>query len=523
MAVTAFETGEARPARVAGPAWSRPGLEIAAGRFPLGVERHILAMADVLVPGITTVTPHARYYALHGLVARTAADRSLDVDETDSLRRRCEVVMALASRPHQHSETGDVLPGAHGADALVRNVPAGPIDLAAAARSGPGGFAESARGFLNPYQASEVDLQVITSDANPQPGRRYDDGAVRDALGDVIDIADAGTLDPADLDGLGHLCVCAGAEASDGAWLGTLLSAADAPRASRAGGRRETLRAFGRVLQTHDVDSPARQVAELLAYGDFAAGDPVVSQLDTARAWRGALLRNYSVGAWRQLWRWLVDQVHFSQGLTADELAAAFAAEVPRGTVGQFLSSLPAARLPSGEPAPAELELRGAELSEPHCSLAVLAIGAERSEQLTGRVREAFLGRAGVADLAPGWMALRLADNRGQQLRDFVVDLTANLLARAERISQQKARRNDDGTLWLPTRLHQRGRLLFTTGREGTRPDLPHPDRCGPLTEEPQSAPEGRRMSEPTTATTITLTDVTDASGRRTGPVPRLR
>ncbi|MEW3744802.1 hypothetical protein QOZ75_29440, partial [Pseudomonas aeruginosa] len=92
----------------------------------------------------------------------------------------------------------------------------------------------------------------------------------------------------------------------------------------------------------------------------------------------------------------LVDEVHSNQGITADELAAEFAAEVPHGTVGQFLTSLPAAQLPSGAPAPAELQLRGAGLSEPHCSLAVLAIGAERSEQLAGRVREAFLGRAGV-------------------------------------------------------------------------------------------------------------------------------
>ena len=62
-----------------GPIWSAPGLDIAAGRYPLAVERHVMRMANLLVPGVTTVTPHARYYALHGLIAdeRTAWNGAL--------------------------------------------------------------------------------------------------------------------------------------------------------------------------------------------------------------------------------------------------------------------------------------------------------------------------------------------------------------------------------------------------------------------------------------------------------------
>jgi hypothetical protein len=52
------------------------------------VERHILAMADELVPGVTTVTPPSRCYALHGLVAATAAARGLDEAAAEDLRRR---------------------------------------------------------------------------------------------------------------------------------------------------------------------------------------------------------------------------------------------------------------------------------------------------------------------------------------------------------------------------------------------------------------------------------------------------
>jgi hypothetical protein len=45
------------------------------GRFPLSVERHVMSMADRLVPGVTTVTLNARYYCWHGLVAAEVKSR----------------------------------------------------------------------------------------------------------------------------------------------------------------------------------------------------------------------------------------------------------------------------------------------------------------------------------------------------------------------------------------------------------------------------------------------------------------
>jgi hypothetical protein len=59
-------------ADVAGPAWSSTESGTYPGRFPLSVERHVMGMADRLVPGVTTVTLNARYYCLHGLVAAEA-------------------------------------------------------------------------------------------------------------------------------------------------------------------------------------------------------------------------------------------------------------------------------------------------------------------------------------------------------------------------------------------------------------------------------------------------------------------
>lgn len=95
---------------VLGPAWSSHDLEIRAGRFPLSVEGHLMNMTARLVPGATTVTTGARYYTLHGFVARTAAERGLDDEETLGLLRRCEVVVAAASELHPAPD----LPSSHG-------------------------------------------------------------------------------------------------------------------------------------------------------------------------------------------------------------------------------------------------------------------------------------------------------------------------------------------------------------------------------------------------------------------------
>jgi hypothetical protein len=80
-----------------GPSWSTEGLDRAAGRYPLSVERHVMRMAELLVPGVTTVTPHARYYALHALIAVEAARRGLAEGQIQDLLRRAEVVVAAVS------------------------------------------------------------------------------------------------------------------------------------------------------------------------------------------------------------------------------------------------------------------------------------------------------------------------------------------------------------------------------------------------------------------------------------------
>lgn len=122
---------EKAPELVEGPIWSRPGLDVAAGRYPLSVERHVMRMVDHLVPGVTAVTPHARYYALHGLIATQADAEGLAVPVAQSLLRRAEVALAAVSFAH-HPQALEWLPRAHGVDALTRRLRAGTITMSEA-------------------------------------------------------------------------------------------------------------------------------------------------------------------------------------------------------------------------------------------------------------------------------------------------------------------------------------------------------------------------------------------------------
>src|SRR5689334_2313648 len=89
---------------VSGPAWSEAGSATYPGRFPLSVERHVMSMVDRLVPGVTTVTLNARYYALHGLVAAEARRHDLSEPDAVGLMRRAEVVIGAVSARHLRLE-----------------------------------------------------------------------------------------------------------------------------------------------------------------------------------------------------------------------------------------------------------------------------------------------------------------------------------------------------------------------------------------------------------------------------------
>ena len=441
-------------------------MEVAAGRYPLSVERHVMRMVDHLVPGVTAVTPHGRYYALHGLVAAESDDLDLAVPDASALLRRAEVALAAVSYAHHPSDLG-WLPRAHGMDRLSGRLQQGIVPLAEAAVAGPGGYVESAWGFWGAYAGSETSLGVLSPGARPTAGPELDESAVRAGLAGLLELARQNSLVTADLAQFTEtLCVCSGRRSPDGRWLARLMCSQHegVTSGSRADVRRQTVTLLARAVLAHPVRSFTRDVGDALAFGPFLTADKVTSNVAAAPVWRGVVLRNYSVGAWRRLWSWLVEQV---DGLiTTDELAERFAQALPDITVQQFLASIPATEDADGNPLPTERELRHADTALPLAELGVLAAGAQRTQELHGRTRDAFLGQRGV-ELGPEWMYRRLEEARPLPLRDFVRRVCADLLARSQRVALSKARRRPDGSLWLPTRLHERGDQLFKTSDEG--------------------------------------------------------
>jgi hypothetical protein len=448
---------------IEGPQWSAEGLDIRSGRYPLSVERHVMRMADLLVPGVTTVTPHARYYALHALIADEAAARQLSIPAAQDLLRRAEVALAAVSYGHDHQNPW--LPRAHGTDALAASLHDGEIDMDEASQPRKGGYVRNVWGFWNPYAASEVTLRILSRGDMPLPGDACDAASVRSALGGLLELARQRQLNPASLDGSEELCVCSGGRAADGRWLAQLLCAR-ASDASRAGSsaRQETIRLMARVMQTHEIEDPAGDVLPIFAFGNYITSDTVTDDLAVTPVWRGVALRNYAVGAWRRLWSWMVEQVDGLMPVVGftDRFCEAF----PAQTVGAFLAQLPATVTANGAPAPAEEHLRSSDLPLPVRELAVLAASSRRVDELSGRVGDAFLGQRGV-ELGPEWVARRIDEARAMPLRDFTRRLAVDLLVRARRVALSKARREADGKLWLPARLHERGDLLYRTSLEG--------------------------------------------------------
>jgi hypothetical protein len=448
---------------VEGPEWSAPGLDISAGRYPLSVERHVMRMADLLVPGVTTVTPHARYYVLHALVATESAARHLGIPEAQDLLRRAEVALAAVSYAHSHENPW--LPRAHGTDALAGQLHSGEIDMAQVSQPSKGGYVRNVWGFWNPYAASEVTLRILSPANMPVPGESCDAAAVRSGLGGLLDLARERRLIVHDLENYKELCVCSGGRGTDGRWLARLLCARDSDtNREGASARQDTIRLLARLMQTHDIQNPSLDALPVLAFGNFITSDVVTGALAVTPVWRGVALRNYAVGAWRRLWSWMVEQV---EGLTpVGDFIDRFCDVFPDQTVDGFLRGLPETVSPDGAPAPAEQYLRSSDLPLPVREFAVLVASSKRVDELSGRVRDAFLGQRGV-ELGPEWVSRRLSEARIMPLRDLARRLAADLLVRAQRVALSKARRRADGTLWLPTRLHERGDLLYRTSHEG--------------------------------------------------------
>jgi hypothetical protein len=431
-----------------------------------------MGMADRLVPGVTTVTLNARYYCLHGLLAAEAKSQELgESDAAQELLRRAEVVVGAVSARHWHQDPGAhaALSRPHGYDMIAPQVRAGSVDITAL--STPGRYATSKWGFRPPYRGSEAVLQ-ITTDVGNAPGEQFDAAAVTAGLGDVLRLAPLSNLTTDVLDDHAHLCVCQSAVSSDGDWLARLLAqpGISDQRRTRAWTRRQTLRAVGRCVELISVDRAGIDIAKFLAYDEAVTQDAVLTSTLVAAQWRGAILRNYSVGAWRDLWAWLVNEG--ISGLTPRaKLGDLFADGLPDQTVETFSAQLPATRTPGGQPAPAELDpdLDGTEL--PEWCLSILLLGARRSRELAGDELAGFQGHTADdinEELAPAWLASQADARCDQSVRDFARWLADLMINRSQRLALRKARPDrKTGILKIPSRVYLRDDFIFRGSSEG--------------------------------------------------------
>src|SRR5687768_6991381 len=134
-----------------GPGCSCRGIEHRSGRYPLQVEGPALRVAELLVPGISSVTRYVRYYALYAALAAHAAEHSLDGVAYRRLLRRSEVGLAGVSLEHDDPETW---PGmAHAVDKVRHSLDGDVLDVEAAARLNGGDRTYSPRrsGFWSQY------------------------------------------------------------------------------------------------------------------------------------------------------------------------------------------------------------------------------------------------------------------------------------------------------------------------------------------------------------------------------------
>lgn len=441
---------------VEGPAWTGFGVQESAGRYPLRVETAVGNVVGRLLPGVITTTRHARMYSLHTLAWATAHERSLNRAEAEQLVRRCEVV--VAGIHHFHEQHRVVLSTAHGEGALWRFLADDRLDVAAAAeRNGL-----SVDGFAGVYVGPCVAIGALTAEPYPRAGVRADLAAIRTGLGELLELAESPSLSVSELRAAGHLCLCEVADSADGRWLRRVL-AEDAE--DRPDDRSRQLTCLLLLQALHDGPS-SNATAAFRDHWAFGApeGDPDMDERAMAAAlWRAAALRNFSVGAWRALWRWLAGQLN-TEPMTAEQLGDRLADTLDDVAVDELIDGLPT-RMNGASILPAETAL-ATEPGTPMRWVRELALGAQRLRDLEGPTLRAFVG-TDPTDLGPRWVAGLLEEARGRHIREVARELAVILVRRAQRVALSKMYLTREGRPFVPTRLRDRDGILSVRGEEG--------------------------------------------------------
>ncbi|MDT0532329.1 hypothetical protein RM555_25335 [Micromonospora sp. DSM 115977] len=467
---------------VLGPAWTaKPDTPEDIGRQPLAVETVIGSHAAALIPGVITTTPHARYVALHARLAIEARRRGWtgehDRDRFRDLVRRAEVVLGAVSVAHAVDEpdphrarAGDF--GAHGINTIgkeLRETNAVDVDRLADA------YSQVPGGYLQTYAGIEFLVGLTDGGRVPAPGPAADEGLLS-ALDEVVAVAGREQpLSRRQLRELRHLCLCGIGDAPDGECV---RRAYFVDRDSdQAAGRTHRLSA---ALLVGALNGREVGISLDMAMDGWCCFHPKLRDLlgsdelhDHARTWRGALLRNWSVWAWRLIWAELVSPLAWQPG-TREDAVEQFAGRLPDTTVQQALvGDLPAmVEAGTGTLLPAEHDLyhhpRNADGWTGLDLLRLLAVGAARLDHLDPDSRAAFVGTL-PDDLGPEYVARWLHQNADRPLAGAAAELAGHLFQRAESVSRQKMQWTRAG-LRLPTRLRRIGDRWRLEGEEGSGP-----------------------------------------------------
>jgi len=394
-------------------------------------------------------------YALHTLGWAEAHERRLDQAAAGALIRRMEVV--IAGIHHLHDAHRVKLSTAHGEDALEHYLIGDRLDVDAASELG----GMSRRGFADVYQGPCVRIGALAEGAYPRPGARADVSRIREGLGGLLGLAERSSVAVDELRAASGLCLCMAADGDDGSWLRDVLVEKPDDRGSD---RRRQL-TCGLLLDAL-ADRPSRRAT--VAFRDRSAfgvpeGEPENDERSMVAAlWQAAALRNFSVGAWRSLWRWLTGELR-ADPMTAQQLADRLADALNDVTVTGMLEGLPD-RMDGDAVRPAELELLDAAPS-PMRDVQMLAIGAERLRDLDGPTLKAFVG-TDPTDLGPRWVSGLLEEARDRHVRDVAREVAVILVRRAQRVALSKMEMRQ-GRPYVPTRLRDRDGILGVRGEEG--------------------------------------------------------
>ena len=462
------------PTLVDGPGWSATDSGTYPGRFPLSVERHTMTAVDALVPGVTTVTLNAQYYSLHAHVAAHAASTNMTTAGAQALLRRVEVAMCGVSALHMTTaESGHPvwLSQPHGYNIIWgRYRETNSVDVPALAA--PKVYAQPNWGFLAAYRGSEMRLKILARLNEFTPGDRQDAKRVAAGLTDLIALAEKDHLVEGELKAHEGLCLCRMPGRSDGEWLSERFAArGETSHSDRT--RRATLQMLDRCMSLAPIDRPTTDVTRILCFSQEAFDDYVLASLPVVPQWRGLMLRNLSVRAWRDLWAWMVNGI---DGLSPRESVGERLADEfdPSQTVRDFRDSLPGTVTGDGLPAPAELDDDLADEPTARRLIAVLCLGAQRATELSGDHLHGFAGH-NVDDiheeLAPTWLADRLDDWADRPMPDFARWLADVMINRSQRLALAKARPDTRrGILKIPTRVHLRDGYIFRDSAESGGP-----------------------------------------------------